>query len=106
MPRPVAPSAVAAQEPAPKAVPAPAPTLHTAQKPWAVWIGLAAAGGVGLRFVQLPDFALPVVVGLAVTAAVTLALHLGMGQNAGEKNAAANLPPPGRPTDPHKKSPR
>jgi hypothetical protein len=55
--------------------------LHSTQKPWLVWVGLAAAAGVGLRFVRLPDFALPVMVGLAVTAGVTLGLHLLLGQN-------------------------
>jgi hypothetical protein len=52
------------------------PRLHTGNQPWGIWIGLAVAAGVGLRFVRLPDFALPIMVGLAVTAGVVLVLHL------------------------------
>jgi hypothetical protein len=39
-------------------------------------VGLAGAAGVGLRFVELPTFMLPVVVGLATATAVTLGLRL------------------------------
>lgn len=52
------------------------PPLHSAPMPWMIWVGLAMAAGVGLRFIQLPDFALPIIVGLAVAAGVTLVLHV------------------------------
>ena len=98
---PVAPSIAAVPAPPEEPEPAPAPQtpppLHTAQQPWVVWVGLAIAGGIGLRFVQLPDFFLPVMVGLAVTAGVTLVLHLIVGQDKEESP---------RPTDPHKKTHR
>jgi len=82
-----------APQPAPAAAapaPAPAPTrpepapMHSAQKPWFVWVGFAIVAGIGLRFVHLPDFTLPLMVGLVVTASVTLMLHLFLGQGAGE----------------------
>jgi hypothetical protein len=73
-----------AAQPAPARPNRPLPPLHSTQKPWLIWVGLAIAGGIGLRFVQLPDFALPLMVGLAVTASVTLMLHLFLGQAEGE----------------------
>jgi hypothetical protein len=55
-----------------------------------VWVGLGAVAGVGLRFIKLPDLMLPVVVGVAVTAAVVLALRLlSAGAEAGGKKAPA-----------------
>src|SRR5262249_40270624 len=84
---PVPAAPVPAAPPPTSARPAPgadasglAPPLHSTQRPWAIWIGLAVASGIGLRFVQLPDFVLPLMVGLAVTAGVTLMLHLFLGQ--------------------------
>jgi chromosome partitioning protein len=57
--------------------PVPRPSRAPQSFPTAfVWVGLAAVVGVGLRFVQLPDFMMPVVVGVAVTAGVVLTLHL------------------------------
>jgi hypothetical protein len=41
-----------------------------------IWVGLATVMGVGLRFVQVPDFMLPIAVGIAVAAAVVLVLRL------------------------------
>jgi chromosome partitioning protein len=87
-----------ATQPAPvAAAPAPAPApglarpvpmpLHSVQRPWFVWVGFAIVAGIGLRFVHLPDFALPMIVGLAVTAAVTLVLHLFLNQ-AGQEPAS------------------
>ena len=43
---------------------------------WLLVVGLAVVGGIGLRFIQLPDVMLPVAVGVAVTAAVVLLLLL------------------------------
>jgi cellulose biosynthesis protein BcsQ len=65
---------------------------------WAfVWVGLAVVGGVGLRFVHLPDFMLPIIVGVAVTAAVVLALRLMMaGAGAGENKTSARAAVPKR----------
>ena len=40
------------------------------------WIGGAMAGGIAMRFVQLPDFMLPIVVGIVVAATVVLVLRL------------------------------
>ena len=95
------PAAVQPAPEPPEAVPAPewkrvaSPPMHTAQKPWLIWVGLAAAAGIGLRFVRLPSFALPVIVGLAVTAAVTLVLHLLLGQQSKQPApAAAPATPP------------
>ena len=45
-------------------------------RPWLVGVGLAVAVGVGLRFVELPAFMMPIAVGLAVTAAVVLAMRV------------------------------
>jgi chromosome partitioning protein len=60
-----------------------------------LWVGLAVAVGVGLRFVKLPDFVLPIVVGVAVTAAVVLALRLfAGGQEKSETTAPARPLPP------------
>src|SRR5207302_11493274 len=78
------------------------PPLHSTQRPWAIWVGLAMAGGIGLRFVQLPDFVLPLIVGLAVTAGVTLMLHLFLGQTAAEPAAQ---PAAGETSGLHKKVP-
>jgi chromosome partitioning protein len=44
--------------------------------PWVIGVGLAVVLGVGLRFVQLPDYMLPLAVGFAVAAAVVLVLRL------------------------------
>jgi cellulose biosynthesis protein BcsQ len=47
-----------------------------APPPWMLGVCFAVVGGVGLRFVQLPDFVLPIAVGLAVATAVVLAIRL------------------------------
>jgi chromosome partitioning protein len=90
---PVAPAAVIAQrlEPAkPAAAPA-APT--TPNQHWMVWVGLATVAGVGLRFVQLPDFMLPVAVGVAVAAFVILVMRFMTPSSP----APAPAPPPPKP---------
>ena len=70
--------------------------LHSVQRPWFVWVGLAIVAGIGLRrFVHLPDFALPMIVGLAVTAAVTLMLHLFLNQTGQEPAAHLAAQPAG-----------
>jgi chromosome partitioning protein len=53
------------------------PTASSAAPPpWLLAVCLAVVGGVGLRFVALPDFVLPIAVGLAVATAVVLAIRL------------------------------
>jgi chromosome partitioning protein len=98
---PVAPTAVAETVATPPA----SSSMHSTQRPWLIWVGLAVAAGLGLRFVRLPDFVLPVVVGLAVTAGVTLALHLSLGQDKEEATPAASPPTPS-PSTSRKKSSR
>jgi chromosome partitioning protein len=83
-------------------------TLHSTDRPWLVWVGLGVVAGFGLRFIELPDYALPMIVGLAVTAAVTLVLHLGLqsSESSGSTTPAAAPPAPapgGRLSGPHKK---
>src|SRR5205807_416080 len=75
----------------PESRPAPAPLPQPTHFPWFLWVGLSMAAGLGLRFVQLPDFAVPMIVGLAVTAGVTLVLHLAM-------KSAEDVKPPPTPT--------
>ena len=78
------PAAVARLQPAPTgpeeepAAPArkPAPATSGWTVPWYLAVGLAVAVGVSLRFVQLPDYMLPVAVGVAVAAAMVLALKV------------------------------
>ncbi len=53
------------------------PSRHSpALPPWMLGVCVAVVGGVGLRFVQLPDFVLPIAVGVAVATAVVLAIRL------------------------------
>ena len=47
-----------------------------AVRPWLLGVGLAVAVGIGLRFIELPKFMMPIAVGLAVTAAVVLAMRV------------------------------
>jgi chromosome partitioning protein len=107
---PIAPSHVAAShsdEPVKshhQDQPPPLP-LHSSSRPWLIWVGLSVVAGVGLRFVQMPDFALPMIVGLAVAAGVTLFLHLFT--QASEQSPAPEPTPTPPPKEhisgPHKK---
>jgi cellulose biosynthesis protein BcsQ len=58
------------------AAPAAARPQYTGIRSLLLGVGLAIAIGVGLRFIALPDFMLPIAVGLAVTAAVVLAMRM------------------------------
>ena len=51
-------------------------TVPTARPPWWLGVGLAVVIGVGLRFIPLPDYALPMAVGIAVATAVVLVIKL------------------------------
>jgi chromosome partitioning protein len=53
----------------------------------ALWFGLAIVVGVGLRFLQLPDWSVPLIVGVAVTAVVVLVMRHFLAQ--GEEAPAA-----------------
>jgi len=64
------------EEPSAPTAPKPGAAAPGGTLPWFVAVGLAVVVGVGLRFVHLPDFMLPVAVGLAVAAAVVLALRV------------------------------
>jgi hypothetical protein len=44
--------------------------------PWPLWIVLAAAGGVALRFVRLPGESVPLLVGVGVAALVLVLQRL------------------------------
>jgi cellulose biosynthesis protein BcsQ len=46
------------------------------RSPWWLGVGLAVVIGVGLRFIPLPDYALPLAVGIAVATAVVLVIKL------------------------------
>ena len=70
-PKPVAPS-VPARAPA-KVAPAQAPKGFPVGVGM-MWVGVAMTIGIGLRFLDLPDYMIPVVVGLAVAAVVVLGM--------------------------------
>lgn len=100
-PAPTTPRAAAAKPKTAPAVPAPPPPVipMTAKQPWMIWVGLATVMGVGLRFVQVPDFMLPIAVGIAVAAAVVLVLRLAS-PAAQPETAPAPAPTPPPPAPP------
>ena len=60
-----------------------------------VWIGVAMVIGIGLRFVELPDFMIPFVVGIAVAAVVILGMVYLMPREEEElERAPARVPEP------------
>lgn len=77
---------------APAPAPKPARTGLNTNYPWLIWVGLATAAGVGLRFVKLPEFMLPIVVGIAVAGAMVLVLRLLL--NPGEPATPKPQPQP------------
>jgi chromosome partitioning protein len=96
------PSALARLETAPMRPAEQAPTAPAAREPardfvqphpWMLGAGLAVIGGVGLRFVPLPDVALPIAVGLAVAATVILALRFAATAPAAEKVVVLSVQP-------------
>jgi len=94
-PRPAAAAPASPRKPA--AAPQPAAAAPKAGElqtryPWAIWVGLAAAAGVGLRFVMLPEWLLPFVVGVAVAGAVVLVLRLLLNPNENNPPQPATSP--------------
>jgi hypothetical protein len=57
-----------------------------------LWVGLAMVVGVSLRFLEIPDYAIPVLVGLGVGAAVVLVLRQLQTTAAGEQQTARPAP--------------
>jgi hypothetical protein len=55
------------------------------------------AAGIGLRFLELPDSMIPIVVGVAVAAAVILGMMYLMPRQEGEPEPAPAPPPEPRP---------
>jgi hypothetical protein len=92
-------SPVRRTQPAPEVVlPLPPVIPMSGGQPWIVWVGLACVVGVGLRFVPLPDFMLPVIVGVAVADAVVLVLRLVSPTSETDEPPAAPPTPPQPPS--------
>lgn len=72
VPQPAAAPVAPSPKPAAKPKPAPAAEPGFPVGQGVVWFTLAIAIGVGLRFLKLPDWSVPLVVGLAVAAVVAL----------------------------------
>jgi chromosome partitioning protein len=88
---PVAPSA-APEKPAPSR----APAKGRGGNAWVAWIAAGAALGLGVRFLQLPPFMLPIIVGLGVAAGViVLVRFLNAGQEGGKQEGPSGPPKSG-----------
>ena len=60
-----------------------------------MWIGVAMVIGIGLRFIELPDFMIPFVVGIAVAAVVILGMVYLMPREEEElERSPARVPEP------------
>jgi chromosome partitioning protein len=89
--RPVVPAPAPAKAPSRQVKAQPTPPAASSPFPaWIVWIGLAVIIGVSLRFVPLPSYMLPIVVGLSVAGGVVLAVLLGL--PSGDQPAAPAKP--------------
>jgi cellulose biosynthesis protein BcsQ len=75
-PRSALPPKSSARVPGKPSAPAMTPPASGLNASHLLWVGLAVAGGVALRFVRLPEFMLPIVVGLAVAGVMVLVLRL------------------------------
>ena len=64
--------------------------------PWLLAVCLAVIGGGGLRFIQMPDFVLPIAVGLAVATAVVLVIRLGATAAEADKKPVLSVKPMSR----------
>ena len=88
--RPVEPRAAAKAAPAPESEPKGFP-LGVGL----LWVGVAMAIGIGLRFLDLPDYMIPIIVGFAVAAVVVLGMIFLMPQEEEEpEHVPAPAPPP------------
>jgi hypothetical protein len=83
----------AAADPVPAPPVAPSAAVNRQGLPpirqWALWVAVAVAIGLALRLIQLPTYAVPFIVGVAISAAVVLIFRLI--QTATER--AADQPP-------------
>jgi hypothetical protein len=99
-PAPVAPSRTRV-EPA-KASRTPAPEEPADGPPWwgLLWVGLAVVAGVALRFLRMPDWVLPLLVGVGVAAvSVVLLRHFLTRGNDEDKPAPAPASPKAQPAE-------
>lgn len=105
-PRPVrVPVPAPVEQPLPPAVPAaapvpPAPAASEPANPFplgigVLWVAVAIVLGVGLRFLQLPDYMFPILIGVGVGAAVAMLARFMMLQE--ENKAAAQTQTPAAP---------
>jgi chromosome partitioning protein len=82
------------EEEAPAAPIARKPALRFAtSRSWLLGAGLAVVVGVSFRFIRLPDFAVPIAVGLAVATAVVLALRLAAAPPEADKKPVLSVKP-------------
>jgi chromosome partitioning protein len=61
-----------------------------------MWVGLAVVVGVGLRFLRLPEYLIPVLVGIGVTVAVVLLLRSVQANEPPSAPRPTRKPPPRR----------
>lgn len=101
---PVAPSALAARQSPAQCHPAGQDNFPLGQG--VVWFALAIVVGVGLRFLSLPDWAVPFLVGIAVAAIVGLLLrnYLPQGEEVPVPAPAPATPTNGRSSGTHRRS--
>jgi chromosome partitioning protein len=91
LPPPVAPTVLATPRPSRAPV---APEGGGMSQSWALlWVGLAIAVGVALRFLHVPDWVLPLLVGVGVAAVTVVSLRAFAGQGSAAKKPG---PRPGR----------
>jgi chromosome partitioning protein len=90
----------AEEEPAPAPLqPAAGPKGDTTTTAGLLWVGLAMIVGVGLRFMRLPDFMVPVLVGVGVGSVVILVLRHFLMQPGPSDPPAPTRKPTSRRTD-------
>jgi hypothetical protein len=97
------PEAAPEPAPAPVAAPVAAPVEQQPSRPFpagveVLWVVVAVVVGVGLRFLKLPDYVIPILIGVGVGAAVVLAARYLMAQE--EKKTATPEPAPAPPRKP------
>jgi chromosome partitioning protein len=87
---------------APAPVPPTAPPQSFIAQLWPLWVALAAVGGVGLRFVPQPESALPMIVGVTVTAVIVVLTWLLLSQQEERSRSTPAPTPPQKSTRPSK----